>query len=372
VNKLEKYGLDEKSLSWIKSFLVDRKQYVQLKTFDENNIEKVVQSEVLSSSMGVPQGTTLGPFGWNSYSNDFPLYILLAILIIFADDSTAIVKGKSYKEVNEKTVETNKAVVDFAQQNFLRLNASKTNILQIHTHQTKKIEKPEVQIYEQNVETCREGKILGVYLTDTMNWNKQCEHVVSKLRSVCFLFTMLRCKISDSLLRQVYFAYVQSHILYSIVIWGGSPHLERVFVAQKRVVRAMVGARFYWNPDEPNSCRPLFKKLDILPVFSIYIVECVKFVKNYPEKFSLASENSDSVVYRTRNRIVHDCDLYVKKSTLQMTAQDPNVMIARVFNHLPLALKMNVSGKSFVSDVKNLVREFLFYDKSEYFGHNFE
>jgi hypothetical protein len=78
---------------------------------------------------------------------------------------------------------------------------------------------------------------------------------------------MLRCKISDSLLRQVYFAYVQSHILYSIVIWGGSPHLERVAVAQKRVVRAMVGARFYWNPDEPNSCKPLFQKLDILPVF---------------------------------------------------------------------------------------------------------
>jgi hypothetical protein len=60
------------------------------------------------------------------------------------------------------------------------------------------------------------------------------------------------------------------------------------------------------------------------------------------------------------------------KSTLQMTAQDPNVMIARVFNHLPLALKMNVSGKSFASDVKNLVREFLFYDKSKYFGHNFQ
>jgi hypothetical protein len=57
------------------------------------------------------------------------------------------------------------------------------------------------------------------------------------------------------------------------VIWSGSPHLERVSVAQKRVVRAMVGARFYWNPDEPNSCKPLFLKLDILPVFSIYIAK---------------------------------------------------------------------------------------------------
>jgi hypothetical protein len=101
---------------------------VQLKTFDGINIEEVVQSEVLSSSMGVPQGTTLGPFGWNSYCNDFPLYILLAILMIFADDSTAIVKGESYKEVNAKTVETNKSVINFAELNFLRLNASKTII----------------------------------------------------------------------------------------------------------------------------------------------------------------------------------------------------------------------------------------------------
>jgi hypothetical protein len=46
--------------------------------------------------------------------------------------------------------------------------------------------------------------------------------------------------------------------------------------------------------------------------FSIYIVECAKFVKNYPEKFSLAAENSKSRVYNTRNKIVHDCDFFVK------------------------------------------------------------
>jgi hypothetical protein len=104
---------------------------------------------------------------------------------------------------------------------FLRLNAAKTNI--IHTHQTRNIVKPEIQIYDQIVETCKEAKLLGVYLTDTMNWSRQCDHVVNNLRSVCFLFTKLRRRVSASLLRQVYFSYVQSHILYSIVIWGGSP-----------------------------------------------------------------------------------------------------------------------------------------------------
>jgi hypothetical protein len=92
-----------------------------------------------------------------------------------------------------------------------------------------------------------------------------------------------------------------------------------------------------------------------------------KSLRNNDLEFSLASENPNSFESNTRNIIVHDCDLYVKKSTLQMTSQDPNVMIARVFNHLPLALKSNVTEKNFVVSVKKLVGEFLFYDKAEYF-----
>jgi hypothetical protein len=86
-------------------------------------------------------------------------------------------------------------------------------------------------------------------------------------------------------------------------------------------------------------------------------------------KFTLANETEGSWSYSTRNKVVHDCDLYVKSATLQMTAQDPNVMIARVFNHLPLALKLLVKDKIFLKYVKKLVGEHLFYDKFEFFGH---
>jgi hypothetical protein len=44
-------------------------------------------------------------------------------------------------------------------------------------------------------------------------------------------------------------------------------------------------------------------------------------------------------MYSTRHRVVHDCDLCVKKATLKITAQTPSVIIAEVFNHPPLALK---------------------------------
>jgi hypothetical protein len=32
----------------------------------------VIKSDTATSSMGVPQGTTLGPFSWNSYSELVP------------------------------------------------------------------------------------------------------------------------------------------------------------------------------------------------------------------------------------------------------------------------------------------------------------
>jgi hypothetical protein len=54
-----------------------------------------------------------------------------------------------------------------------------------------------------------------------------------------------------------------------------------------------------------------------------------------------------------------------------MTAQNPLFMMARMFNHLPLALKLSKLEKDFVKKVKELLNACLFYGKLEYFKHNF-
>jgi hypothetical protein len=134
--------------------------------------------------------------------------------------------------------------VIFANENYLTVNATKTKVIQMHTHQTRNVIPPEVQINNCNVEIANGSRILGVEICETMNWSAQCEKVANKLRSVTYMFTMLREKVTENILKQVYFAYAQSHIMYSIVIWGASPHVEGVFIAQKRVVRAMAGLRY--------------------------------------------------------------------------------------------------------------------------------
>ena len=46
---------------------------------------------------------------------------------------------------------------------------------------------------------------------------------------------------------------------YGIIFWGNQPQSEKIFKIQKRVIRIITNSR------AKDSCRELFKKLEILP-----------------------------------------------------------------------------------------------------------
>jgi hypothetical protein len=101
----------------------------------------------------------------------------------------------------------------------------------------KNIEKANIKINGEDVPVTPIGKLLGVKLTDTFNWKPQCDGVASKLKSTAYIASQCsRATVTLPSLLKVYFADVQSHILYTNVIWGGSPLMQQVFTAQKRCV----------------------------------------------------------------------------------------------------------------------------------------
>jgi hypothetical protein len=68
LKKFERYGFQDQGLTWIDTYLMDRTQIVQIKSFDSDKNEILTQSDVAHCSMGVPQGTVLGPVGFSVYA----------------------------------------------------------------------------------------------------------------------------------------------------------------------------------------------------------------------------------------------------------------------------------------------------------------
>jgi len=91
-------------------------------------------------------------------------------------------------------------------------------------------------------------------------------------KNYCIIHS-LKNVICINALRGIYFAKFHSHLIYGILFWGSDSQGIKVFKMQKKVVRLIC------NIKKRTSCRELFKKLNILPVPCVHIMEMVHYIK---------------------------------------------------------------------------------------------
>ena len=116
-----------------------------------------------------------------------------------------------------------------------------------------------------------------------------------------------------------------------------------IFKLKKRVIRIMM------NAGNRESCRELFKKLNILPIHSQYILSLLLFVVKNINMFK-----SNSVIYSTNTR--HCSDLYLPSVHLSKVQKGVYQSGIKVFNCLPPWIKsLSEDTRKFKSALKRFL-----------------
>ncbi len=175
------YGFDNNSISLLRNYFRFRNQFVRLNG---------AVSTPLPITMGVPQGSVLGPLLFLVFINDLPDYLDCEDCKLFADDTTIGCTGQSLELVHSKLANTCERLLEWCDYNMLLVNWSKTYVMYITK---KRIFKPKEFIFKSiKIESVESFKLLGITIDNNLNFSRHVanmrKQILTRLFSIKKLF----------------------------------------------------------------------------------------------------------------------------------------------------------------------------------------
>ena len=217
--KLRIYGVKEDTITWLLSYLTNRYQAVWIDH---------AYSEFLEHSIGVPQGSNLGPLLFLIFFNDLPTFIN-GNIECYADDSTMSATGKNLSEIKNILTEDCEAFSRWMRQNSFKLNVDKTNLMVVGT--TARLERtPSLQLPMDNnmlkEGTDKKESLLGIIIQSNLKWSAQIENLCHKLKTRLAALSKLRRVMNKSSKLVIVQGMFQSVLCYCLPLFGGCSKLE--------------------------------------------------------------------------------------------------------------------------------------------------
>ena len=271
LQKLLDMDMDGTAVKWIQSYLQQRKQVVKF--------GKIVSDEETVES-GVPQGSILGPLLFITCTNNIEEEMKDYQIFSYADDMQILVKGKTITEVENKLETAIRKANSYYNRNSLLNNATKTEIMLLGSKQKlDKTRRLRVKVKEEGKEKYLYGeaylKILGIFVDQSLNWNKHISHVkkkaVNSIRNMHRANKLLPMKQK----RILYNSLVTPHFTYADIIWNkcGTINQNKLQQAQNYAAKSILGQSKY------SSSKEALRKLELLRLKDKRDIHTAVFVK---------------------------------------------------------------------------------------------
>ena len=228
------FGLRGNVLRWLKSYLKDRNQVVQVGN---------EQSPPLTMKAGVPQGSVLGPLLAIMYLNGLS-NITLNSMLYFADDSS-LHCSHTPDNLPAKELELQRdldAIHDYGCKWAITFNASKT------TQQTfsrrKDVMVPTLTFGGRAIPLTNDHKHLGLTFSSDLKFKQHVNETLLKFNRALSPLYPIAPYIPRVVLHEIYNVYVKPHLEYCSAVYDGnltafdSKRLEK---AQNRAARLITG-----------------------------------------------------------------------------------------------------------------------------------
>ena len=344
VSKLKHIGIRGCALNWFISYISDREQYVSYNS---------ALSERLKITSGVPQGSILGPLLFLIYVNDIGQALQKSYNILFADDTTLLLRNTNFKTLIQETNTEINGLYKWFCLNKLSLNINKTNYILFHNYnKTIPLDRAPVVINNSNIEEVSHVKFLGIFFDKHLNWKTHLTHKCSQIIKVVAILARLKNTLPTAILKNIYTSLILPHLNYGVTAWGNAKNreMERLIILQKKAVRHIL------NKPYNSHTGSIFKKLNILTVNDIFLCNCCKLyqksVKSIlrPYLQSQLQTNRETHDYETRQQ----SDIHCTNIKTSLEEQCLNFKVSTAWNMLPESIKLlvNISPQMFSHRLK--------------------
>ena len=344
LHKLMFYGFSNTCVQWFSSYLSERSQQVKI---------GLHTSCELPVTIGVPQGSILGPLLFIIYVNDFPSIFTDCHCVMYADDTTLECCASTVDEVQIKLQNSINLAHRWFVDNRLIVNTKKSSVMLVGSPNSINGCTLSINFDAKLLPQVCEQLILGVYIDSYLNWKFHITTMEKSLASKIGMLHRISRFLPSSSLISIYVAIIQSKFDYGITHWGCSckTYLKTLQKMQNRCAR-IVSKNFDFN----ISSKTLLKQLgwmDIYTRFQYFIgILMYKFVHNLlpPSVSSMFTLVRNSHSYPTRSSVTNDIALPLPRSEMYKKMLPFNG--PKVWNSVPHQMRNSSSLDQFKKSYK--------------------